>query len=57
MRLIESPAGKDANMEIIIVREDEIEVVNCPECGSDNVLTAPDTCSDCARWRQMMELA
>lgn len=37
-----------------IVREDEIEVVNCPDCGADNVLTAPESCANCAQHRRWL---
>lgn len=37
-----------------LVPESELEPVNCPECGSDNVLTAPESCTDCAKWREAL---
>lgn len=39
-----------------IFREDELEPVNCEECGSDNVLTAPTTCKSCREWRKKLRL-
>lgn len=41
-------------MEWRIISEDELEIVNCPECGSDNVLVTSALCVTCTHWRVLL---
>lgn len=37
-----------------IVPENELELMHCENCGSDNVLTAKADCLACEGWRNML---